>query len=861
MINFDKLTIKAQETIKNAHSLASENNNQQIMPEHIFYAMLSDEESVISDILKKIGININELKNDLKNLIDKLPKITGVSEIYLSKETNEMFDVALKKMQELKDEFINTEHFLLAFTDINYKEIKDLIKKHKIKAMDILNAMREIRGGHRVTDQNPEGKYNALRKYGIDLVERAATGKLDPVIGRDIEIRRVMQVLSRRTKNNPVLIGEECVGKTAIAEGVAIRIFKGDVPDNLKDKKVFMLDLSSLVAGTKFRGEFEERLKAVIKEVVASEGKIILFIDELHTLVGAGRAEGSMDAANILKPALARGELKVIGATTLKEYRLYIEKDPALERRFQPILVSEPTVEDTISILRGLKEKYEVHHGVRIKDSALVAAAVLSDRYIQGRFLPDKAIDLIDETASKIKMEIESMPIEIDEIERKLRRLEIEREAVKKEEQDENVKKRLEELNNEIKELKDKQEKLKSKWTKEKEIIQEIRKIKSEIDKKKIEEEQNEISGNFEKVAKIRYGDLIELNKKLKEYEKKLEEITKDNVMLKEEVDEEDVAKTVSNWTGIPVSKMLQAETEKFLHIADILKKRVIGQDDAVEAISNAIIRSRAGISEGKKPLGTFLFLGPTGVGKTELAKALAEFLFNDENSIIRLDMSEYMEKHEVSKLIGAPPGYVGYEEGGQLTEKVRRRPYSVVLFDEIEKAHTDVFNILLQVLDEGRLTDGQGRIVDFKNTVIIMTSNIATEIIMEMDDNTSEITEEINKELRKYFKPEFLNRIDEIIIFNKLTKDVIIKIVELQIEKLIKKLEEKNIEIKISDKAKAYLAEKGYDEKFGARPLKRVIQKEIENSVAQMIISGKLREGETIEIDFKDGFLVSKIK
>ncbi len=859
MINFDKLTIKAQEAIKNAYSLSSENNNQQIMPEHIFYAMLSDDESVVVNILKKIGININELKSDIRNLIDKLPKITRVSEIYLSKETNEMLDMALKKMQELKDEFINTEHFLLAFTDINYKEIKDLIEKHKIKAIDILNVMREIRGGQRITDQNPEDKYNALRKYGIDLVERTAAGKLDPVIGRDMEIRRVMQVLSRRTKNNPVLIGEAGVGKTAIAEGVAIRIFKGDVPDNLKDKKVFMLDLSALVAGTKFRGEFEERLKAVIKEVVSLEGKIILFIDELHTLVGAGRAEGSMDAANILKPALARGELRVIGATTLKEYRLYIEKDPALERRFQPILVSEPTVEDTISILRGLKEKYEVHHGVRIKDSALVAAAVLSDRYIQGRFLPDKAIDLIDETASKIKMEIESMPVEIDEIERKLRRLEIEREAVKKEEQDENVKKRLEELNKEINELKDKQEKLKNKWAKEKEIIQEIRKIKSEIDKKKIEEEQYEISGNFEKVAKIRYGDLIDLDKKLKEYEKKLEEITKDSVMLKEEVDEEDVAKTVSNWTGIPVSKMLQAETEKFLHIANILKKRVIGQDDAVEAISNAIIRSRAGISEGKRPLGTFLFLGPTGVGKTELAKALAEFLFNDENSIIRLDMSEYMEKHEVSKLIGAPPGYVGYEEGGQLTEKVRRRPYSVVLFDEIEKAHSDVFNILLQVLDEGRLTDGQGRNIDFKNTVIIMTSNIATDIIMS--NNISSINEEINKELRRYFKPEFLNRIDEIIIFNKLIINVIIKIVDLQIEKLVKRLEEKNIKIKISDKAKEYLAEKGYDEKFGARPLKRVIQKEIENSIAQMIISGKLKEGQTIEIDLKDNFLLSKIK
>ncbi|MCX8094134.1 MAG: AAA family ATPase, partial [Candidatus Goldbacteria bacterium] len=700
-------------------------------------------------------------------------------------------------------------------------------------------------------------KYNALSKYGIDLVAAAAAGKIDPVIGRESEIRRVMQVLSRRTKNNPVLIGEAGVGKTAVAEGVAIRIVNKDCPENLKNKRVIALDISAMLAGAKYRGEFEERLKAVLKEVKNSNGNIILFIDEIHTLVGAGRAEGAMDAANILKPSLARGELRAIGATTIDEYRKYIEKDPALERRFQPILINEPTVEDTISILRGLKEKYEVHHGVRIKDSAIIAAAKLSARYIQGRFLPDKAIDLMDEAASKIKMEVDSMPAEIDTIERKLRRLEIEREAFKKEGES---KEKLDSINKEIEELKKQEDILKKQWKNEKETIEKIRVIKKIIEEKKQKEEQLEREGKFEDVAKIRYGEIPELTKQLNELEQKINELRKSGTFLKEEVDEEDIAKVVSAWTGIPVSKMIEAESDKLLNMENKIKERIIGQDEAVEAVSNAIRRSRANISEETKPMGSFLFLGPTGVGKTELAKALAEFLFDNEQAMVRIDMSEYMEKHSVARLIGAPPGYVGYEEGGQLTEAVRRKPYSVILFDEIEKAHQDVFNILLQILDDGRLTDGHGKVVDFKNTIIIMTSNIGTNLIIK-EDNTEDIKEEILDELKKYFKPEFLNRLDEIIIFNKLSKENINNIVKLQLTKLKDRLKQKNINFEYSDALVEYISEIGFDEIYGARPIKRVIKNYLENEIAKLIISGKLVENKTIFIDVKEKNIISRIK
>ena len=860
MIDFEKLTVKAQEALRQAHSIASEYGNQQLMPEHILKAMLADESGAAAQVLKKTGADLYKITGSLETAMNKLPKVSGISEVYISKETDVMASAAVKKAAEFKDEYVNTEHFMLAMADDKNSAAGNVLINNGASYDIILKAMREVRGGQRVTDRNPEDKYRALSKYGTDLVAAAAAGKIDPVIGRDAEIRRVMQVLSRRTKNNPVLIGEAGVGKTAVAEGVAVRIMKGDAPENLKDKRVIALDISAMVAGAKYRGEFEERLKAVLKEIKDSGGKIILFIDEIHTLVGAGKTEGAMDAANILKPSLSRGELRAIGATTLDEYRRYIEKDPALERRFQPVMVNEPSVDDTISILRGLKEKYEVHHGVRIKDGAVVAAANLSNRYIQGRFLPDKAIDLMDEAASKIKMEIDSMPAEMDSIERRLRRLEIEKEAVKKEPGEKETAAKLKEITADIEALKEKKNAFGARWGREKEVIEKMRAAKKNIEIKKQEEEKFEREGNLEAVARIRYGELAQLDKEIKALENELAKLTKEGTLLKEEVDEEDVAAVVSQWTGIPVSKMLEGEAGKLMKMEENIKQSLVGQDGAVEAVANAIRRARAGISEEARPMGTFLFLGPTGVGKTELARALSRFLFDDEKAMIRIDMSEYMEKHEVSRLIGAPPGYVGYEEGGQLTEAVRRKPYSVILFDEVEKAHSDVFDILLQVLDDGRLTDGQGRVVDFKNSVIIMTSNIGSEKISSSGDNDS-IKKEVLEEVRRRFKPEFINRLDEIIVFNRLSKENIYGIVRIQADELKKRLKEKGIMLEIDGNAVKLIAEEGFDEVYGARPLKRIIRSRIENELAKLIISGSLTEGKTIVVEAKDGFLISKIK
>ncbi len=855
MYKWDRFTIKAQEAIQRAQEMAEEKNNQEITPAHLLLALLEDKEGIATSLLRTLGVNEEQVASQVEVEIDRLPKVLGQTQLYISPELKKVLDIAQKEASYLKDDYISTEHLLLGLSQDETSPVGQILQRQSVTRDNLLKALQNVRGSQRVTDQNPEDKYQALQRFTRDLTELAAQGKLDPVIGRDNEIRRVIQILSRRTKNNPVLIGEPGVGKTAIVEGLARRIVAGDVPEGLKDKRILALDMGALIAGTKFRGEFEDRLKSLLREIKEREGQIILFIDELHTVVGAGAAEGAMDASNMLKPALARGELRCIGATTVDEYRKYIEKDAALERRFQTVLVKEPTVEDTIAILRGLKERYEAHHGVRIKDSALVAAAILSHRYITDRFLPDKAIDLIDEAASRIRIEIDSRPTEIDEIERKIMQLEIERQALKKE-KDEVSKERLEKLEKELANLKEKADQLKVHWQREKEVIQRIGKIKKDIEITREESLKAEREGNLDRAAELRYGKLIQLQKALEEETKKLAELQKDKKMLKEEVEEEDIAEIVSEWRGIPLTRLLEGEKEKLLKMEDRLKTRVVGQDEAVRAVSNAIRRARSGLQDPNRPLGSFIFLGPTGVGKTELAKALAEFLFDDEKVLIRLDMSEYMERHTVSRLIGAPPGYVGYEEGGQLTEPVRRQPYTVVLFDEIEKAHPDVFNVLLQILDEGRLTDGQGRTVDFKNTVIIMTSNVGSRWIEELS-RMEDIRQKVREALRAQFRPEFLNRIDEIIIFNRLTQEDIKKIVDIQIGRVKQRLAEKHIDFILTPKAKEFLAEKGYDPQYGARPLRRVIQREILDPLAMQLLEGKFKEGDCIKIDVPDGKVV----
>jgi ATP-dependent Clp protease ATP-binding subunit ClpB len=852
-MRIDKYTQKMQEGLQAAQDLASQANHPEITNEHFLSALLDQGEGITRPLLEKIGANVEQLRDRLRLELERRPKIHGAAaDVRLSNELHSVLDSAEKEMSKLKDEFTSAEHYLLALAGSNVAAAK-LLKEVGVTRDKIMQGLQQVRGSQRVTDQNPEGKYQALEKYGRDLTELARRGKIDPVIGRDNEIRRVMQVLSRRTKNNPVLIGDPGVGKTAIVEGLARRIISGDVPDSLKQKRVIAMDIGAMVAGAKFRGEFEDRLKAFLKEVTDSQGQIILFIDELHTIVGAGAAEGSVDASNMLKPMLARGELHTIGATTIDEYRKYIEKDAALERRFQPVLVNEPSVEDTIAILRGLKERYEVHHGVRITDSALVAAAMLSQRYITDRFLPDKAIDLVDEAASRLKIELDSMPTEIDVIEREIMQHEMERQALKKE-KDPASKERLKKLEKELAGLKENSSALKAEWQKEKAVLEEQRKWKEELDRLRTELERAQRRGELAKASEIQYGRIPELEKKLVAATEKAAK-SKKPTLLREEVTEEDIAEVVSSWTHIPVSRLQEGEREKLVKLEEHLHLRVVGQDEAIKAVSNAVRRARAGLQDPNRPLGSFIFLGPTGVGKTELSRALAEFLFDDENAMVRIDMSEYMEKHTVARLIGAPPGYVGYEEGGQLSEAVRRRPYSVVLFDEIEKAHPDVFNVLLQVLDDGRITDGQGRTVDFKNTVIIMTSNIGSQYITEEESKEAR-RRLVTDALRAHFRPEFLNRVDEIIIFDRLSEDDLKKIVEIQLGRLSKRLEQQKITLKLSDSAKELLAREGYDPVYGARPLRRTIQKEILDPLSIDILEGKVREGQTVHVNAKDGAL-----